>query len=114
MLHMSGRIGHEGIPGEDYDRLHRIQPGAMPSSEGYFARDARETPTQQVLFDRVAEIVGDEVFAMSGMAGVIMKVALWRSVESGELTHRQGAELERANELAIEKHISKSDTNPRE
>ncbi len=107
---MSEKVGYQGIPEEDWNRLHRIQPGPMPSREEYFSREVRETPDQLELFDVLSRIVRDERFAMTGISNVIMKVGLWTSVESGELTHKQGAELEQMNSSAIHQIAEKLNT----
>ena len=99
-----------GTPPEEWDRIHTIpMPGAgksMPSMDEH-ARlpDVRETPKQQVLFDRVADIVGDPEFVLTSLANIMMKVALWRSVEHGDLTHMQGAELERRHGEALTRKL---------
>ena len=45
------------------------------------------------------------------MSNVIMQVGLWGSVDAGELTHKQGAELERMNDSAVKQIARKLDTS---
>lgn len=105
---MSEKNDYLGTPDEEWDRLHRIPSRETPSQEEFFARDAKETPEQQVLFDRLSEIVGDPQFAAGPMAGIIMQVGLWRSIESGELTPTQGSQLGNLRSKSLDEHLLRS------
>ena len=77
-----------------------------PSQEEYFSLLAKETPEQDALYNQVLDLVGNPQFVDTSIVNAIMKVGLWRSVEKGELTQMQGAQIEAHQKKAFQEYIA--------
>lgn len=78
---------------------------AQGPSELPMSRQPEITPEQHAFYDAVYEIVADERFVTSSIAGAIMKIGLWTDVRGHILTEMQGAMLEQAYEDALHRKV---------